>query len=120
MTEELGFHRGDVFLLCLDPVEDSEQGGTRPVLVITNDILNTHNPVVTVAAITTRKVDRVYQTEVLIIPPEGGLNQPSKVLLYQTRTVSKRRAIRYLGQLSQKAMSKVDEAIRLSLGLISI
>ena len=55
-------------MLRLNPVEDSEQGGTRPVLVITNDILNPHNPVVTVAAITTCKVDRIYLTEVFIIP----------------------------------------------------
>lgn len=120
MTNELTFRRGDVFLLRLDPVEDSEQGGTCPVLVITNDILNTYNPVVTVAAITTHKVDRVYPTEVSITPPEGGLTQPSKVLLYQTRTVSKKRAIRYLGKLRDETMTKVDGAIQLVFGLADV
>jgi len=41
--------RGDVFLVSLDPVIGSEQGGTRPVLVIQNDVGNHHSPVTIIA-----------------------------------------------------------------------
>ena len=43
--------RGDVFFAELDPVIGSEQGGTRPVVVIQNDIGNKFSPTI-VAAIT--------------------------------------------------------------------
>ena len=46
--------RGDIYYADLIPVVGSEQGGTRPVLVISNDIGNKHSPTVIIAAITSR------------------------------------------------------------------
>lgn len=48
--------RGDIYYADLNPVVGSEQGGTRPVLVISNDIGNKHSPTVIIAAITSRVV----------------------------------------------------------------
>ena len=42
--------RGDVFFADLSPVVGSEQGGTRPVLIIQNDIGNRFSPTVIIAA----------------------------------------------------------------------
>ena len=36
--------RGDIYYAELNPVIGSEQGGTRPVLIISNDIGNKHSP----------------------------------------------------------------------------
>ena len=44
--------RGDVYLADLSPVTGSEQGGTRPVVIIQNDTGNRYSPTVIVAAIT--------------------------------------------------------------------
>jgi mRNA interferase MazF len=104
-------------MVRLDPAEGSEQGGTRPVLVVSNDVLNEALPVLTVAAVTSRKADRVYPTEVLMQPPDGGLRAPSKVLLYQLRTVSKDRVGSKLGAASAGAMALIEEALRLALDL---
>ena len=38
--------RGDVFYAELNPVVGSEQGGTRPVLIISNNTGNRHSPTV--------------------------------------------------------------------------
>jgi mRNA-degrading endonuclease toxin of MazEF toxin-antitoxin module len=38
--------RGDVYDARLDPVEGSEQGGTRPVVIVSRDAINAHSPVV--------------------------------------------------------------------------
>ena len=46
--------RGDIYYAELNPVIGSEQGGTRPVLIISNDIGNKHSPTVIIAAITSR------------------------------------------------------------------
>jgi mRNA interferase MazF len=117
MSRSDSFRRGSVWRVRLDPVEGSEQGGTRPVVIISSDLLNTPLPVVTVAVITTRKTERVFATEVLVEPPEGGLTQRSKVLLYQTRTISKSRVIEELGALSAATMVRVDTALRRALEL---
>ena len=54
MTENSVVKRGDVFFANLSPVVGSEQGGSRPVLVIQNNIGNKYSPTVIVAAITSR------------------------------------------------------------------
>ena len=46
--------RGDIYYANLNPVIGSEQGGTRPVLIISNDVGNKHSPTVIVAPITSR------------------------------------------------------------------
>ena len=56
--------RGDIYYARLDPVVGSEQGGVRPVLIISNDIGNRFSPTVIVAAITSKKVGRIFPTHV--------------------------------------------------------
>ena len=46
--------RGDIYYANLNPVIGSEQGGTRPVLIISNDVGNKYSPTVIVAPITSR------------------------------------------------------------------
>lgn len=46
--------RGDIFYADLSPVVGSEQGGTRPVLIVQNDTGNKHSPTVIAAAITSQ------------------------------------------------------------------
>lgn len=46
--------RGDIYYAELNPVIGSEQGGTRPVLIILNDTGDRHSPTVIVAAITSK------------------------------------------------------------------
>ena len=53
MTEP-SVKRGDIFYADLSPVVGSEQGGTRPVLIVQNDTGNRHSPTVIAAAITSQ------------------------------------------------------------------
>ena len=48
-------HKNEVYYADLSPVIGSEQGGTRPVLVIQNDVGNKVSPTIIVAAITSRR-----------------------------------------------------------------
>ncbi len=110
--------RGDVVRARLDPVEGSEQAGERPVLILSPDFLNARSPTVIVASITSKHTERIFRNEVLVAPPEGGLTLLSKVLLSQVRTLDKRRFVRRLGEVSETKMAAVDEAIRVSMGLV--
>lgn len=53
--------RGDVYLADLSPVQGSEQGGVRPVVIIQNDTGNKYSPTVIVAAITVGLTKRKYR-----------------------------------------------------------
>lgn len=112
--------RGDVLRARLNPVEGSEQGGERPVLVVSPDLINDRAPIILVAALTTRKVDRVYPFEAHIEPPEGGLPQPSKVMLLHLRALDKRRVTGRYGAVSAEAMARVEAALRVATGLTDL
>ena len=112
--------RGDIVKVRLDPIEGSEQGGERPALVISPDVINEHSPVVLIASITSKKTDRVYPFETLIEPPEGGLTERSKVLLMQMRSVDKRRLTGYYGKVSEETMRRVEQALKIATGLTPI
>lgn len=112
--------RGDVVRVRLDPVEGSEQAGERPAVVISPEIINKHSPVVIVAAITSRKTEKIYPFEVLIEPPEGGLKKKSKVLLLHIRSIDKRRIIGKYGSLSYSLIKELDEALKIAVGLKEI
>ena len=84
-------HRWYIFLANLDPVIGSEQGKTRPVLVISEEEINQILPVVNILPLTSRKADRrIYPNEVLIPAGTGGVEKDSN-LCHQIRTIDKRR-----------------------------
>ncbi|MBI4728931.1 MAG: type II toxin-antitoxin system PemK/MazF family toxin [Acidobacteria bacterium] len=109
--------RGEIYAARLDPVEGSEQGGTRPVLVVSNDLFNEVMPVATVAPLTTYRRPRrhVYPGEVLLASGKAGLRADSLVLCHQIRTVSRSRVGRRIGRLAGSDLAAVDEALRLHL-----
>ena len=114
------YKRGDIWLANLEPVTGSEQGRTRPVLIIQNDIANEYSPVVIIAALTTTVGAQRYPTEVHVNAPEGGLRRDSVILLNQLRTIDKRRLIKRWGRLSPKTLQQLDEALRISLALVPL
>ena len=114
------YRRGDVWLANLDPVISSEQGKTRPVVIVQNDVANEYSPVVTIAAITSAVGHQKYPTEAHVGAQEGGLKRDSVILLNQIRTIDKRRLVKRMGQLSRATMKQVDEALRISLGLVPL
>ena len=114
----MSIKRGDVFYVNLDPTKGSEQAGTRPVLVIQNDVGNAYAPTVVIAPLTTKAFSKRYPTNVNIPKGTAGLKDDSTVLLSQIRTIDKGRLERRLGHLPPTLMQEVDEAIRVSLGLV--
>ena len=108
--------RGDIYRANLDPVVGSEQGGVRPVVIIQNDTGNLYSPTVIVAAVTTRNKKAFLPVHVHITAEESGLNADSVVLTEQVRTLEKSRLTKYLGHLSDGAMSRIDAALLRSLG----
>jgi mRNA interferase MazF len=116
--DDLLVKRGDVFFADLSPVVGSEQGGTRPVLIIQNDIGNRFSPTVIVAAITAQIQKAKLPTHVEIKANKYGFERDSVILLEQLRTIDKSRLTDKITQLDAPLMEKVDIALGISLGLV--
>ncbi|HEI9020881.1 TPA: type II toxin-antitoxin system PemK/MazF family toxin [Staphylococcus aureus] len=112
--------RGDVYLADLSPVQGSEQGGVRPVVIIQNDTGNKYSPTVIVAAITGRINKAKIQTHVEIEKKKYKLDKDSVILLEQIRTLDKKRLKEKLTYLSDDKMKEVDNALMISLGLNAV
>lgn len=109
--------RGDIFYADLSPVVGSEQGGTRPVLIVQNDTGNRHSPTVIAAAITSQTGKARLPTHINIAGGSVGLSKDSVILLEQIRTIDKRRLREHMGHLDDQCMALVDNAIAVSFGL---
>ena len=109
--------RGDIFYADLSPVVGSEQGGTRPVLIVQNDTGNKHSPTVIAAAITSQTNKAKLPTHIELAGRSVGLTKDSVVLLEQIRTIDKRRLREHMCRLDESMMNRVDDAIAVSFGL---
>jgi mRNA interferase MazF len=115
---DLIMKRGDVYNVRLDPVEGSEQGGFRPVIVVSRNAIHTSSPTVLAIPCTTyHQGKRVYVTQVLICAPEGGLSADSIALAEQVRILSKSRFGDYRGSLSIATMDQISTALAIALDL---
>ena len=109
--------RGDIVLVSLDPVVGSEQGKTRPALVIQNDIGNEYSPTTIVAPITSKLFSQQFPTNVEIDKTNSPLKENSTILLNQIRSIDKSRITKNYGSIAANKIKEVDDAIRNSLGL---
>ena len=114
---EWEYRRGEVYLADLDPYRGSEQGGTRPVLVLQNNVGNIYCPTLIVAPITSRLEKKPNQPTHCLLGKVKCLPEKSMVMLEQIRTIDKSRVIRFIGRLKAEKMREIDAALEVSLGL---
>ena len=108
--------RGEIYFADLSPVIGSEQGGIRPVLVVQNNVGNKYSPTIIAAAITSQLEKAKLPTHIQLPAEKFGLPKDSVVLLEQIRTLDKKRLKEKIGELPISMMTKVNEALLISLG----
>ena len=110
-----------IYLVNLDPVIGSEQGKTRPVLIISDDNINKIMPIINILPITSKKINRtVYPNEVLIRQGIGGLDKDSIILSHQIKTIDKRRLIKEIGEIrDEKLKEEIFQSILFQIGYYS-
>jgi mRNA interferase MazF len=113
--------RGEIYLVEFDPTRGHEIKKTRPALVIQNDIGNRHSSLTIVAAITSKVSTTPYPIEVIVEPTRAnGLVVTSSIHLDQIRSIDRERLVKRLGALDPATMRKVEDAIKISLGLFEL
>jgi len=113
MTKQI--KRGDIYFADLDPPTGSEQGGTRPVLVVQNDVGNRFSPTVIVVPLTSRK--KAYIPTHVKISRTGKLRTDSIALAEHPRAIDCVRLLGYIGRVDGDTLATVSSALSLSLEL---
>lgn len=104
--------RGEVWCVKFDPSVGGEIQKKRPAVILSNDASNKHLNRAQVIPLTSN-VDRLYPSEAYVT-----LNgKQRKALADQLTTVSKSRLSNMEGKLSSADMKKVEQAIKVQLGL---
>jgi mRNA interferase MazF len=104
-----GVLRGEIYWADLEPVRGHEQGGTRPVLVLSHDVFNERSGTVVALAITSRPQRAGYPLSWRL--PAGTLPRDSWVKISQIRTLSTERLGTRAAQLGVREMDEIVDGL---------
>jgi len=111
-------HRGEIWLINLDPTVGAEIKKSRPAVILNVDEVGIL-PLRVIVPITTWK-DQYSQAPWLVkIQPtkQNGLDQTSAVDAFQVRSLSIERFIHSIGKVDSETLSTILGAIQIVLGL---
>lgn len=101
---------GEIWDVRLDPVIGAEQGGIRPVLVISSDFFNQiQHYLYFVAPVT--GTDRGLSYQIRIKGREGGLSKNSVIMCDQARSASVQRFRKKRGSVSPEVLKAVQHMV---------
>ena len=115
LESTLKFQRGDIYFIRLGSGTGSEQSGTRPAVILQNDVGNAYSPTLIVATLTSKTEKKAAQPTHCLVEPEKL--EPSIVQAEQIFTIDKSRIQNFAGHLTPEEMSRVDDAVKISLAL---
>lgn len=101
--------RGDIRWADLNPVRGSEQGGLRPVLIISQDIFNARSGTVIALAITSQPQRAGFPLTLELTSP--SLPKKSWVKISQIRTLAVERIGKKLAEASPEELAQVVEGL---------
>ncbi|KUK64019.1 MAG: mRNA interferase [Parcubacteria bacterium 34_609] len=103
--------KGEIYLVNFDPTIGHEAKKKRPALIISNNIHNQYSPLVTVAPLSSN-ITKVYPFEVYVSKKSTGLNENSKIMIIQLRSVDQKRLINKIGNIEDnKIINQINKVI---------
>ena len=111
-----GPSRGEIWLANLNPTLGHEQAAIRPCLVISVNPLN-QGPAGIAIVIPMTSTPKGIPTHVEVRPPEGGVSQRSFIKCEDVRSVSKQRLMKRYGSISKPTLARVEDRLRILMGL---
>ncbi len=101
--------QGDIYWTDLNPTKGHEQAGKRPIIILQNDILNQNLNTIIIAPTTTNLEAKDRLITYFLPATTTGLREDSVALLYQARTLDKKRLKEKITTLSSKHIQKIKE-----------
>ena len=111
-------HRGEIWLINLDPTVCAEIKKSRPAVIVNVDEVGVL-PLRVIVPITTWKEHYSQAPWLVKIQPtkENGLDQTSAADAFQIRSLSIERFIHIVGKVDSEMLSSILEAVQIVLGL---
>jgi len=113
--------RGEVYWADLAPRSGSEQQGRRPVIVVSNDVLNliqNWNSIIVVPLSTSAIQRRRGPSVILLSQGAAGLRKDCVALCHQVTTLDRSKLAQRIGQLSLIELKRVENGLRAALDLL--
>jgi mRNA interferase MazF len=108
--------RGEIWMIDLDPTRGHEQAGTRPALIVSDDVFNS-GPAGLVIVLPLTSKSKGVRSHVAVQPPEGGLRKPSYIKCEDVRSVAIERLGKRLGVVSPTTVESVALRLRILMSL---
>jgi mRNA interferase MazF len=109
-----GILRGDIHWADLNPVIGSEQGGLRPVLILSQNVFNERSGTVIVVAITSQPQRAGFPLTLEL--SDSMLPKKSWVKISQIRTLSVKRIGNKLAKASDEELALIIEGLNEIIG----
>jgi mRNA interferase MazF len=109
-----GILRGNIYWADLNPVVGSEQGGMRPVLVLSHNVFNERSGTVIAIAITSQPQRAGFPLTMELA--DAKLPKKSWAKMSQIRTLSVKRIGEKIGSVSEEHMAVVVEGLNEIIG----
>jgi len=111
-------HRGEIWLINLDPTIGAEIKKTRPAVIVSEDAIGIL-PLKVIVPITEWKDRYAVAPWMVRLEPdtENGLDKPSAADAFQVRSVAQERFSRCLGKLGEIPMQVIGRALATVLGI---
>ena len=101
--------RGDIYWADLNPVIGSEQGGLRPVLILSHNVFNERSGTVIAVALTSQPQRAGYPLTFEL--SNGKLPKKSWVKISQIRTLSVERIRKKISKVSEEELAIIVEGL---------
>lgn len=111
--------RGQIWTANLNPGFGVEIHKVRPVLVVSENVLNQSWRTIIVVPLSS-KIDPLGPEKVLIPRKSSGLERDSAVLAHFVRAIDKNRLVKKIGAIKKDQFLEIEEALKLVLGMIEI
>jgi len=109
-----GILRGEIYWADLNPVIGSEQGGLRPVLVLSHNVFNERSGTVITVAITSQPQKAGYPLTLELAGPE--LPKKSWVKISQIRVLSTKRIGKKIAKASEEELALIIDGLNEIIG----
>jgi len=106
--------RGDIIWANLDPTRGHEQAGSRPVLILSQNIFNDRSGTVIAVALTSQKPNAGFPLTLELT--DRRLPKKSWVKISQIRTLSIQRLGKRLGKASTEELAHIIEGLNEIIG----
>lgn len=102
--------QGEIWYTNLNPTKGSEQAGHRPVVILSGNVVNSYLTIVIAMPLTTKI--KHYKGNIVLTPTEkNGLKEPSEVLIFHIRSISKERLNKKIGTVTTEELNELKKGL---------